>query len=290
MKPRILLLTQMHERAAISELFCMSAIRLQEACRKKYNLTIVSLVSDQQSEALCRRYGIDMIFTCPAPLGRKMNTGIALLLQSYTFDYLLKIDDDDVFSSNLLHVYEPYIRKGLPLFGVKQVYFLDSHHHKALLYKYPYKVAKLFGCGKMISRTALERTGWQTTIRPRNNYRHLGVQLFTGQPATLPHYQAHYLVEMNYAEKLSGPKFNLFNDDQTRSLDFVSEMNFVLNGYEPVEVETPLPLFTDVKSSVNIWRFADYQNQGTPVSMGEATAFWSTDELAYLLQLPSPCK
>lgn len=290
MKPKILLLTQMHHRPEVSELFCMAALRLQEASRKNFDVTIVSLVSDAPSEAVCRKYCIDMIFTCAAPLGKKMNTGITLLLKNYHFDYLLKIDDDDIVSSNLLEIYTPFIKKRVPLFGVKQVYFLDAASNQAVLYKYPYNVAKLMGCGKMISRLALERTGWQSTIKPKNNYRHLGMQFYADKPATIPHYQAHYMVEMNYAKMVSGPKFNLFNDDQTKSLDFVSEMNFVFNGYDPVEVVTENPLFTDVKTNVNIWKFTHYANAGKSVSVSEATAHWSVEEREYLIQLQQQCK
>jgi len=290
MKPKILLLTQMHQRPAISELFCMSALRLQEASRQKFDITIVSLVSDAPSEAVCRKYSIDMIFTCAGPLGKKMNTGITLLLKNYQFDYLLKIDDDDIVSSNLLEVYTPFIKKGVPLFGVKQVYFLDAANNQALFYKYPYTVAKLMGCGKMISRTALERTGWQSTIKPKNNYKHLGVQFYADRPITIPHYQAHYMVEMKYADMVSSPKFNLFNDEQTMGLDFVSEMNFVFNGYDPVEVVTEKPLFTDVKTNVNIWKFADYATVGKHVPVSEATAHWSIQEREYLLQLQAQLK
>ena len=282
---KILLLTQMHQRPEISELFCMSALRIKEASRKKYDVQIVSLVSDKPSELVCEKYGLGMIFTCVSPLGKKMNTGIAKLLESFEFDYLLKIDDDDVGVSNLLELYTPFINANIPLFGVKQVYFLDATGKRAMFYKYPYNIAKLFGCGKMISRTALERTGWQATIRPRNNYHHLGVELKAGNQYMLPWYQANYLKEMGYADLVGRIKFNLFNDDQMRSLDFQSEMNFVFNGYDPVEVKTDKPLFTDVKSSVNIWKFSDYSGHGQLVPFEEATSHWSQQELDHLKKL-----
>lgn len=263
----------------------MSALRIQEASRQKFDVTIVSLVSDTASEAVCIKYGINMIFTCVAPLGKKMNTGMTELLEKYEFDYLLKIDDDDIGASNLLDLYAPYIKANVPLFGVKQVYFLDVATQRAILYKYPYNVAKLFGCGKMISRHALEHTGWQAQFRPKSSHRVFGLDFRPTYTYLIPWYRAHYMKEMRYGEIIGPKRFALFDDDQVRSLDYRSEMNFVGNGIMPVEVDTPLPLFTDVKTSVNIWKFSDYANSGKLVPISQATAHWSDKEREYLEQL-----
>lgn len=275
----------MHQRPAISELFCMAALRLKEASSKKYDVQIISLVSDTPSETVCMKYGIDIIPTCVGPLGKKMNTGITDLLQQYEFDYLLKIDDDDVVASNLLEVYTPLIKANVPLFGVKQVYFLDASGRRAIYFKYPYSVAKLLGCGKMISRQALEQTGWCAQFRPRSSHQVFGLDFRPTYTYMIPWYRAHYMQEMKYGDIIGHRKFNLFDDNQVRSLDYRSEMNFVGNGIMPVEVDTPLPMFTDVKTKVNIWKFSDYANTGNMVSVEQATAHWSDQEREYLKQL-----
>lgn len=276
----ILLLTQMHQRPKVAELFCMAAIRLKENTRG-HNLHIRALCSDDESKALCRRYGIGITSTVPYPLGRKMNTGIEAVLQ-YDFDYLLKIDDDDVVHPDLLNIYSPYMQQRLPYFGVKQIYVLDSATRQAIHWRYRYDTHKLFGPGKMISRQCLEATGYKAGIVAKRLIQNHGTLIKPGETANLPLWQANYLHAMEYAEIVTPPVFALYDNEQMRGLDYESEMNFVFNGYMPQAIETDTPLFTDVKSGTNIWAFDNIKQHGTPVTFEEATAFWSAEQLQYL--------
>jgi hypothetical protein len=263
----------------------MSALRLIEAARKKFDIQILSLVSDTPSIEVCKKYGIDGINTVAHPLGTKMNTGIDFILKNYQFDYLLKIDDDDVCDSRLLDIYTPYIKQRVPYFGIKTIYFLHARTRNAIYFKYPYNTAKLFGPGKMLLREALERTGYKTKITATRDIAYHAIKLNKGVSAVIPTYQAEYLDAMGYAVKCSGSSFQLYNDSQTRSLDYISEMNLLFNGYHPVEVVTDKPVFTDVKTDVNIWTFDNYSHSGKKVALSEATAFWSAAEINHLKNL-----
>lgn len=279
MKPRILLLTQMHMRPHISELFCLSALRLIDDNSANYEMRIHALVSDAPSQAVCAKHNIPFTITCQQPLGRKMNTGIASVLKLYDFDYLLKIDDDDVVDSSLLSWYAPYIKRHVPYFGVNQIYFLCAQTHRAVLYKYPYNTDKLFGPGKMISRHCLEQTGFKQMVKVKREQQFNATVMCMGNCYTIPAYQAKYMEAMKYVEVLNEPTFQLYDDEQTRSLDYISEMNFLLNGFHPVAVDSPKPLFTDVKTEMNIWSYNAYAENGTEVLFGEATSFWGKEEM-----------
>lgn len=284
MKTKILLLTQMHKRPAISELFCMSAQRLCENAGEKYDIRIASLVSDAESEEVCRRYDITMIRTTDKPLGLKMNQGMEKALQ-WDWQYLLQISDDDVADSRLLDYYTPAIEARVHYFGVKEIYFLDLHNWEAMKFRYRFKTNKLVGCGRMFSRECFERTGMRNIVKALKPFKHHGFAINANETRSLPSYQAEYLQAMNKVEIITPVRFSLYNDDQVKGLDGESEMNILFNGYFPEVIKTPKPVFTDIKSSVNIWTFSQYKNLGRKCDPAEAISFWSEKEVKYLKTL-----
>ncbi len=286
---KLLLLTQMHQRPHIARLFCMAAVDFKRYTEQHYpdiEVHIRSLVSDDASQHLCAEFGIGITRTPAYPLGYKMNRGLNAILD-YEFDYLLKIDDDTVFPEYLIEYYLPYIRKGVHYCGVQSIYMVNSATGQAMHWRYQYNTAKLFGPGKLISRQALERTGLKLTVRALQPIQHHGINLGENALACIPSYQAKYLHAMGYAEIISTTIFRLYNDEQTKSLDYVSEMNFLFNGYEPVEVVTDEPIFTDIKSDVNIWGYDTCSQHGQSVPFDQATSFFTSQQLAYLLTLKS---
>lgn len=287
---RILLLTAMHLRPAISELFCMSAADLVKTAAGKYDITVCSLVSDPESEEVCNRYGINVIHTCQAPVGRKWNQGIEKVLARFEFDYLMQMGDDDVFSSCILDVYADAIKQNLPYFGLKQLYFLDGITGKAILFRYAYEANKLVGCGRMFRRDALERTGWRVIVTPRVNRTFMGVTLKRGIAISVPEYQADYLLGMKFGSVFKPRHFSLFRDDQMKGLDNESECCMLFNNYQPTVIETVMPLVTDVKSDVNIWSFDHYNSLGSHVTKEEATRLWSHDQRKHLERIAETYK
>jgi hypothetical protein len=283
--PRILLLTAMHRRPLVSELWCIAASRFRNENAGKYIVTIVSCVSDKPSEDVCRRYNIDMVETVEKPLGRKWNQGFAWALEHYPFDYLMQMGDDDIMATSLLDLYATAIATRLPYFGMKKLYFLDAMSHQAAKFEYKHNTNKLVGCGRMFLRSALERTGYHMGIIPRKNCQFIGVKLEKSVPVYLPAYQAQYLDAMHYADIHAGRRFSLFGDQLMRGLDNHSEMSMVMNNYFPAVIETEKPLITDVKSRVNIWRFDQFSHLGESCKPSAAMAHWGDDEREYYKKL-----
>jgi hypothetical protein len=280
---KILLLTAMHKRPEISELFCISAKNLMLAQKDKYDITVCSMVSDPESEQLCNRYGIHTLNTVEKPLGTKMNQGYEMALRRFDFDYLLSIDDDDVFSPDILNIYSEAFEKRLPYFGVKSVYFLDYATNRAMLFKYV--TDRLIGPGRVIRRDALESTGYRSLSLPLKDLKYSGINAKKEQSVWLPDYQAIYLSSMKYSETISGTEFRLFDPLQVRGLNMECEMNLLFNNYYPAVIETPKPIITDVKSQVNIWGYETFSVLGDSVTVSEATYFWSSDQKEYLHNL-----
>lgn len=287
---RILILTAMHERADVSELFCLSARRFIEFWKEKYLITVCALISDRESEELCNRYNIVVIPTPVSPLGTKFNVGLENIMQKFSFDYLLQISDDDVFSPELLEWYEPAILGQIPYFGIKELYFIEAISNRAIHFKYHYPTNKLVGCGRMFLHSAIRRTAYKVQLLCLKTRVHNGVNLVKDKILFIPEYQAQYLDAMRFGKIISGPQFTLWKSDQIRGMDSESEINLVLNNYMPVVVKTNRPLITDIKSDVNIWKFDDLSSFGENVEPSEAQHFWSDQEKAYYRELREKIK
>jgi hypothetical protein len=279
---KILLLTAMHQRPHISELFCISAMRLLETWKYIYDITVVSLVSDSASETVCMKYNIDMIHTPVSPLGMKMNVGMANVLTKYSFDYLLHIGDDDIFSPDILEIYSEAIELRRPYFGFNQVYFYDLLKNRAIHFKYPFDTNKLIGAGRMFLCEALEKTAYKCSVVSMKSRTVLGIQLEKNKALILPEYQAKYMEAIGFGFITSEPTFQLWKNDQTKGLDTESELNMVFNGFFPHVIESSRPLITDIKSLVNVWQFEDYLNFSVSVSPEESMYFCGETEKEHL--------
>lgn len=284
-KVDILILTAMHRRPLVSELFAMAVNELVKAHSPRFRFAVVALVSDLESKEVCKRYGIDMIETVISPLGTKMNTGLQIAMERYLFRYLLHLGDDDVVSPLLIDAYAPFMADDYPYFGVNNLYFLDSMTSLAAEFQYKQPTSKLVGAGRMFSHDALMNTAWQCQVIPLKSKSFLGVQLTKNEPVYLPCYQAEYLDAMGMAASMRNDRVKLWRDDQHTGLDAQSELSMVMNNYFPVVVPVDRPLITDVKSTVNIWKFSQFSDLGKPVSQQEATWFWSDACREYYKQM-----
>ena len=277
----------MHQRPEISELFCISAKRFVEYWEGKYDITICALISDQESEAICNRYQINVIPTPVSPLGTKFNAGMEIIMRKFSFDYLLQISDDDIFSPELLTWYEAAILGRVPYFGLKELYFLDSTNDRAIHFKYRYETNKLVGCGRMFLREAILKTAYKCDVVGLKNRTFNGVILEKNKQLFIPEYQAKYLHAMGFVHKTTGAVFALWKNEQIRGMDSESETNMVLNNYMPIVIPTDRPLITDVKSDKNIWKFEDFEKFGDVVEASDAMHFWSDEEREYYVKLKS---
>ena len=274
-KVDILILTAMHRRPLISELFALSVNELIKAHSPRYSFAVVALVSDMKSKEVCEKYHIDMIDTIISPLGTKMNTGLEIAMGKYDFRYMLSLGDDDVISPLLIDAYAKFMADDYPYFGVKSLYFLDSMTNQASEFTYKQQTSKLVGAGRMFSHAALMNTAWQCQVIPMKNLSFMGVKLTKNEPVYLPVYQCKYLEAMGKVHSMKNERVKFWGDEQRNGLDNHSELSMLFNNYLPVAIQVERPLLTDVKSSVNIWNFSQFADLSKPVTYEEATWFWS---------------
>lgn len=282
---RILVVAAMHKRPLISELWILSVMNLVEKANPRFNIGISAIVSDDESAALCEKYGISFVRTVAEPVGKKFNQGFELLIKNNQFDYLLLFGDDDVFSAEILDVYSEAIDNNVPYFGINSVYFLDVATYETMAFKYAYKVPKLMGCARMFRRDVLIKSGYRVIVNPRQTRVYMSLPLRRGVAVTLPEYQANYMIGMKVVDQFRPRRFALWRDDQVNGLDHESEMGLLISGFLPQLVETPKPIVTDVKSMVNIWSYEHFRKISAPVPFAEATRFFTQKQIELLESL-----
>lgn len=284
MKTKILIYAAMFGRPVISELFLMSCFRVKSYFKDQFEIDIFICCSDDESENLCKRYGVKYLVKENKPLGNKNNVAVEFALQNIDFDYLLLMGDDDIMSNELLLHYIPYIRDGYHYFGVQKIYFYQPSSNQAIHFNYQGKNSKLIGAGRMFSRQALAAAGYQSYVKTTARFNVLALNSpHPGKVIKLPSHQARYLQDNGLCEtEESISTFALWEDEKDKGLDSSSELNMIFTGFFPTVVHSDKPLITDVKSRQNIWTYDRFTGLGAPVLPAEATAFFSEKEIEYV--------
>lgn len=134
------------KRPKITEICFLGLKRL----RKKFNLSVLAVISEEEMKGLCERYGVDYVMTDNTYLGRKKNFGLKALKDS-EFDYLLEIGSDDLILDELI---EDYQTIGHDFFGIQDIAFYDTESGDCVRHQ---KKSTLYGAGRMISRNLIEK-------------------------------------------------------------------------------------------------------------------------------------
>jgi hypothetical protein len=190
--------------------------------------------------------------------------------------------DDDIPDSRLMKYYEHFIANNYHYFGVKDVFFYNAPTGHSMKFEYQYKYDKLIGCGRMISRFALERSCAFVGVAPHNKLKIGEVFFEVGFEKFINKHLADYLLDLNAIVISSDVEYNLFGKDLNSGLDFHSESLLVMNGFYPKAIVSERPLITDVKTEQNIWSFSDHVSKCKLQPKYSALCFFSNDELEYL--------
>lgn len=130
---KILFLTAMYKRPAISELFLMALKRFAIAGGYEYRLSV------------CEERGL--------PLSDKWNEGVKMNMGD-DWDYLFLTDDDDFYNHELWEVYKPHIEAKADYIGLRSNFFYDLPTKETVSFRFP--MERMTGCGRMLSRKLVE--------------------------------------------------------------------------------------------------------------------------------------
>lgn len=95
-----------------------------------------AIVSNDSDEALARSHGLHICNFPNQGLGRKFNEGLDYVLHRFNPHYVCVLGSDDVVSTHALYWYLPFLKSGVPFFGITNPAFYNLETGEAVLYKY----------------------------------------------------------------------------------------------------------------------------------------------------------
>ena len=145
---RIIILLPIWKRKSITML-CLSNLKL---LKEKYNVDVLCVVSEDWVKMEAFNYGFKWVEVSNDDLGHKMNVGVEAVMK-LDFDYMMNLGSDDIINEKLFEIYEPYIKKGVGMFGITKATFIDSESKDCKVCDYQIMI----GAGRMISKAYLKK-------------------------------------------------------------------------------------------------------------------------------------
>lgn len=273
---KVCIVTCFNRRPAISRILLHTWQRLK--AQTVYPLDLVAAVTDQVDIDLCEEYGIRFIVHENIP-GAKWNAALSLAMETGADAYLIMGDDDSISTEGYQRLILA-MQQGYHYAGFKNNYFCDLLSGKAMQHTQPYVANKLIGCGRMLSRIAVETAIDKAIISWRKNY----LTYQPGDEIEVSRRTADYLQGYNQAKVKEYVKRDLWRPELKSGLDNDSEMRLVMHGIVPVCVDSGGIHVTDFKSvpTANIWPYSILEQKCKPCGKDAAMWYMSQQERDYI--------
>lgn len=251
-----------------------------------YQCQVLAVCTWEESAQICNEFGFHSVIAENRPLGAKFNTGLKHGIDNIPFDYVILFGDDDIINNDAWHYYSKAIRQKKHYCGFSGVYFWHPLTKEAIWFDYElrYSKNKLIGCGRMMSKEAVVRSGMLQNVKVVKKITTMSGVYDTNTVYAMPEYRAAYLHGLKYARMIGEPYFGLWSNTQNNGLDHESEMRLLFNGYEANRFITDdkLPLMVDIKTEYNIWPIGRFKAIGRQVNESEAKNILTDAELEYI--------
>lgn len=231
---KVLCLIPLWGRSDIFELVAKS-LCIQTKGLKGLDVQVLCVLSREDRQytklqMICKRHGFKYCVASNDYLGAKMNAGIAASLE-LDYDYLMNFGSDDLIHAKTFSIYKPYADRGVLMFGLRGIYFINTKTQKTLYYYYKQPFA--VGAGRMIHKNVV------TAITDA------GLTLYTNEfQHGLDANSAHLI------EKYSGVRCTVINNDTFPYLvDLKSDVN--INSFEKLKTHCNITRPVDYFSTVN---------------------------------------
>lgn len=241
---KIKLLIALWRRPEITRI-CFDGVR---RLQKFIDIDPICIYSEHDSKALCDEYGFESYYHDNLPLGKKLNFGLSMALQS-EWDYLMQIGSDDILNEKIFDYYKPFIENDVKAFGIKSVHFYNCIDKKSyhVVNTYP------FGVGRMVHRTVFLDDLLMAKFKYNKSVAGANVSAKKGDIIEVPLYVAQRMSHGDIVA-LKRERFKMWPDDINKGLDFNSEFNLNRRGIEVKIVDIGSDVIAlDIKSSINIW-------------------------------------
>lgn len=260
---KILFFLALWQRPQITDI-CLAALHRIQQTSKEFEVSVLCVLSEEEMKPLVEKYGFNWVEHENLPVGKKKNFGLHAALSpsvegvqgAADFDYMIELGSDDLIKPELLQLYAPYFRKGIPYLSLNKLIFLDSYTGHAR----QYNSTTVFGAGRAMSRAMLADATLRTPCLVKKSMvcspkAVTGGFAKQGEEIWLHHTHASELVKSNLVEITGAPEHKLWPDHINRCLDNNSDKRLFDCGYEAVVVDSPKPLIIDIKSDENLWNF-----------------------------------
>lgn len=244
---RLLFFLAVWKRPEITEICFMGLNRLKKT--GLYPIETLAVISENSMIPLCKKYGIDYVYYKNEPVGEKKNFGLTEAFKK-KWDYLVELGSDDLLKNELLEIYKPYLGTRA-LLGINHFCYINSEdgHCRRMTSD------TSFGLGRAISRDALQACAHGVEILALEGLIRPGRTVPEGQKGFYPHADAQELERVGYAKIISEPKYKLWPDQISRSLDNSSNFFLAMNGILEKKIRSDEVIGIDIKGPDNIWPF-----------------------------------
>lgn len=159
---RLAIVTAMWKRPEVFSIFGRNTVRLVRECKELEINVFVAGSEGDVSRNLAESFGFEYVETPNAPLFNKWNVAVQSA-REWQPDYVMMMGSDDVMSAAMLKRYLAPMRSGFDFIGSIDWFFYDLKSGRAIHWR-GYtgdRRGKLCGAGRMLSRSLLDRLGWQ---------------------------------------------------------------------------------------------------------------------------------
>jgi hypothetical protein len=234
-------------------MFCEQIKRL----RIETPIDVAIAVSDMEGAKLCIEYDFPFVPTQNKPIGNKWNAALQLSVQQKN-EYILDL-------------IEYYVLTKEPYFGLKSLCFADALNKKAV--RFDYFRSRLVGAGRMIRTDIVDKYGYFVDMQYHKAVSNRDLHCEAGQSYSVPYDMALYHNGVGYGVIASEPRMEMFSPELNSGLDNSFEMYMVLRGIIPKQINSEMPVLTDIKSGENLWSFEHIK--GSKDVVGEVDYEWS---------------
>lgn len=247
---KILFFLACWKRPEITEVCFLGLQRLKAYDPDRFRVNALAVISEESMIPLCEKYGIAYVMHDNKPLGKKKNAGLNECFK-HEWDYLIELGSDDLLRNEVLDLYEPLMKKGYPLFGMRHLVFYNSETAEARRYD----CADVHGLGRCMSRDMLQRVTKSVECDILEDF--VGDrQVFNkGKREFVPVDYAANWERASFVKKIGEPVYHLWKDSINQGLDNNSNYFLMEKGCPLRHVDTKEPLGMDIKSSENIWKY-----------------------------------
>lgn len=272
--------TCMHGRTDVAEIFLRGLYRIMIESYSEFDMKLYVAHSDDEDDVLCKdfAYATGMDITTAKTqndlIGSKWNTALNMAMAGGKADYYIKIDDDDVVSSQGFAQMLAMMSHKVPYIGFDHVLFMDGTNGDGSLFKYP-NPNKVLGAIRAFSWEMLHAGVVHVLCEIMQQVTQDGAKLEPGEQRWLNYNLAGWLHTQGIVRVMGNEdgtlitRCRLWTNEWNRSLDWDSDVRLALKGIVatpvPVDLDTQMPCVIDIKTpGQNIWSFGMRSNDGKP--------------------------